>query len=94
MHTAEFVQLVSAQANSNKQATIQPQHVIDALEQLEFTELSADIANHWREFQAGTASRGVPAYGVAICCGCSAEHKVEVTPPEPNPLYDRCSFIF
>ena len=52
------MQLVSAQANSNKQATIQPQHVIDALEQLEFSELSADIAKNWTEFQAGTGSKG------------------------------------
>ena len=60
MH-AEFVQLVSAQANTNKQATIQPQHVIDALEQLEFSELSTEIAVQWKDFQAGTATRGAHA---------------------------------
>ena len=62
---AEFVQLVSAQANTNKQATILPQHVIDALEQLEFTELSVEIAKNWKEHQAGTASKGA-AYGLTM----------------------------
>ncbi len=50
-------------------STMQPQHVIAALKELEFTELAEEIEAHQREWEAGERPKGArPGFSPHACC--------------------------
>lgn len=78
----EFVHLVSSQANEvsekEKRTTVNPEHIITALEELGFSELVAGVREYWEEWKADTkaAGKGAKSKSLAAASGLSEEQQI------------------
>jgi hypothetical protein len=68
---AEFVQLVSSEANEisgkEKKATILPEHVIKALDELGYQQFTADVRQTWDGYKQDAKRACTTPLAFAVC---------------------------